>query len=160
MSHPFDPPPPPDGVTFQQLSEYYEYSEGHLARLIRDIVESYPKIELRRIQGNTRVFAGQIVSLLDERVPDRRKRPRGPNVAMQAALDEVCAELDEMGLASVIEGRTVRLVHGRQLSGPLFPEGSSEHHVRSFAKNLKMLRQRAAQVGTDVGTTESGEAGS
>jgi|GEM_PF-7108682 hypothetical protein len=147
--------PPSDGVTFQQLLRYYKYSEGHLARLIREIVAIHPKVELRRIRGNTRVFAGEIVSLLDDRVPDHRKRPRGPEVVMLVALDEVCGVLDEMGLATVIEGSTIRLVHGRQLSAPLFPHESSVEQVRSFAQSLRMLHRRAAEVGNEVGSLET-----
>lgn len=146
---------PPGEVTFQQLRQYYGYSDGHLARLIREIVESRPSLELRRVQGNTRVFSGEIVSLLDDRVPDTRKRPRGPEAAMQLALDEVCSALDAIGLASVIEGCTVRLVHGRQLSAPLFPQDSRVEQVESFATSLRMLHRRAAEIGNQVGSLET-----
>lgn len=147
----------PDGLTFEQLSRhYYRYSDEHLRRLIREVVAAHPEVELARVQGNTRVFSRKVVDHLDELVPDDRKLPRGPDAELERALDELCATLERMGLAAVVEGRTVRLLHNRRLSGPLVPEGSSADRVRRLTQNLRTLQQRAKQVGAPLSRDPAG----
>lgn len=146
-----DSTPVTDGLTFEQLSRhYYRYSDEHLRRLIRDVVADHPEVELARVRGNTRIFSREVVDHLDEVVPEDRKLPRGPDAELGRALEDLCSTLEWMGLAAVVEGRTVRLFHERRLSSPLVPEGTSPDRIRSFTRNLRTLQERAHQVGTPL----------